>query len=53
MNVANIKQDVRRPPGLEQSEQDLDDADDGRLALLLLKDVGKQLLHRLLSEEQQ
>lgn len=42
--------DVRWSPGLEQREEDLDNTDDCRLALLLVKDVGQQLLHRLLPE---
>lgn len=44
--------DVRWSPRLKQSEKDLYDADNCRVILLLFKDVGKQLLHRLLPEEE-
>lgn len=42
---------IRWSSGLKQSEEDLDDTDDGRLVLLLVKDVGQQLLHRFLPVE--
>lgn len=44
--------DVRWSPRLKQGEKDLYDADNCRVILLLFKDVGKQLLHRLLPEEE-
>lgn len=44
------RSNVRRSPGLKQCEEDLNNTDDGRLVLLLVKNVRQQLLHSLLSD---
>lgn len=40
---------LRRSSRLEEREEDLDHADDRRLVLLFVEDVGQQLLYSLLS----